>query len=43
MKWQSVCNEIAVSRFYRLKEWPWRVILKGVAAENSLDRIKRYT
>jgi hypothetical protein len=43
MKWKAVCNKMAVSRFYRLKEWPWRFILTGVAAENFPDRMKRYT
>jgi hypothetical protein len=32
MKWQGERHNIAVSRFYRLKEWPWRFILKGEAA-----------
>ena len=43
MKWQVVDYKIAVSRFYRLKEWPRRLILGGTAAENSLDRMKRCT
>ena len=29
MKWQVVRNKIAVSRYYRLKEWPWRFISRG--------------
>jgi hypothetical protein len=37
MKWQVGSNKIAVSRFYRLREWPWRFILKGEAAEDFLD------
>ncbi|KPJ98391.1 MAG: hypothetical protein AMJ60_08420 [Desulfobacterales bacterium SG8_35] len=32
MKWRLVCNNIGVSRFFRLKEWPWRLILRGAAA-----------
>jgi len=43
MKWQEVRNKIAVSRYCRLKEWPWRFISLGAAAENPLDCKKRYT
>jgi hypothetical protein len=43
MKWQVVRNKIAVSRYYRLKEWPWRFIALGVAAVYSLDCKKRCT
>ena len=37
MKWQVGSNKIVDSRFYRLREWPWRFILKGEAAEDFLD------
>jgi len=37
MKWQAGRNKIVVSRFYRFKEWPWRFILKGEAADSFLD------
>jgi hypothetical protein len=43
MKWQAVFNKMALSRFYRLKEWPWKFIFSGLAAENFPDRMKRYT
>jgi hypothetical protein len=43
MKWQEVRNKIAISRYCRLKEWPWRFISLGAAAENPLDCKKRCT
>jgi hypothetical protein len=42
MKWQLASRKIAVSRFNRLKEWPWRFILE-VGASADLNRNKRYT
>jgi hypothetical protein len=43
MKWQVCKHKFEVSRFYRMKEWPWRFILKEEAAESFLDEKKRYT
>jgi hypothetical protein len=37
MKWQVGSNKKAVSRFYRLKEWPWRFTLKGESADSFLN------